>query len=81
MRRLSRLILLMPTPIEQRTASQKERKPDPALRRTPLIVPPTSRAAFCVWQIFPFIRSTALARYEAILWRQAGREPRLRSMR
>jgi len=52
------LILSMPTPIEHRTASQTERKPDPALGRNLSIPPPTSHVAFCVWPICPATRST-----------------------
>jgi len=55
------LILSMPTPIEHRTASQTERKPDPALGRNLSIPPPTSHVAFCVWPICPATRSTGLA--------------------
>ena len=55
------LILSMPTPIEHRTASQTERKPGPALGRNPLIPPPNSHVAFCVWPICPATRSTGLA--------------------
>ena len=59
--RFGRLILSMPTPIGHRTASQKERKPGPTLGRYPLIPPPISHVAFCVWPICPATRSTGLA--------------------
>ena len=51
--RFGGLILSMPTPIEHRMASQTERKPGPTLGRNPLIPPPTSHVAFCVWPICP----------------------------
>ena len=55
------LILPMPTPIQHCTGSHKERKPRPARGRNPLIPPPTSHVAFCVWPICPATRSTDLA--------------------
>ena len=55
------LILPKPTPIEHRTASQTDRKTGPALGQNPLIPPPTSHIAFCVWPICPATRSTGLA--------------------
>jgi len=51
----------MPTLMEHCTASQTERKPSPALGQNPLIPPPTSHVAFCVWPICPATRSTGLA--------------------
>ena len=55
------LVLLMPTLIVHRPASQTERKPGAALSQNLLIPPPTSRGAFCVWPIWPATRSTGLA--------------------
>ena len=72
MRDLSGLILSMPTPIEQRTASQKERKPAPAL--APKSVDPATDLARCFLRLanLPSYPLDRLSRYEAILWRQAG---------
>ena len=55
------LILSMPTPIDHPTASQTERKYEPALGRNLLIPPPTWRVVFCVWPICPVTRLTDLA--------------------
>jgi hypothetical protein len=55
------LILSMPTPIEQRTASRTVRKPGAVLGPNSLIPPSTSHVAFCVWPICPATRSTGLA--------------------
>ena len=61
MQGLGGLILSRPTPIEHRTAPQTEQTPGPALDRNPLIPPPSSHVAFCVWPICPTTRSTGSA--------------------
>ena len=66
------LILLMPTPIEHRMASQTERKSDPTLGRN--LVDPATDLAHCFLRLanLPSYPLDRLSRYEAILWRQAG---------
>ena len=73
MQGLGRLILSRPTPIEHRTASQTERTPGPG--SGPKSVDPAAELARCFLRLanLPNYALDRLSRYEATLWRQAGR--------
>src|SRR5215468_10219849 len=62
--------------IRRQTASRTQQlcsAPARNLLNRRLILPLSSRVVFCVSLICPTLRSIALSRYEATLWRQAGR--------